>query len=119
MEHLERAFASWAELVEPLGSSMLAWAHPAMTPGVSATASWPLMRFAEASAIAAVYLAFVLLSLPFRRKEAKEIKETGKGITAFVRGVQREPIKVLALGYNLAQVRQVAAGGVRSVRMRV
>ena len=106
-------YAAWSAAVSPFGQQILSWANPSLGAGQSATRSWPLMHFADASAIAVCYLLFVLLSLPFRRDEAKEAKETSKGVVAFLAGVQREPIKLLALVYNGAQVRLGAGSSER------
>ena len=111
-------YAAFAAAVEPYGPRILALANPGMAPGASATAAWPMMRFADAAAVALAYLALVLFGLLFKTAPGAAQKEEK---LSFLAGIQKEPIKLLAIVYNAAQVRGAGAArgrGAGAARVR-
>lgn len=105
MEHLQKLAPYWAQFeaaVEPYGPRIAALANPELAVDASVTREWPMMRFSQAAAIGLAYVGLVLFGLLFRKapKGGRTEKESSGG---FIAGVQKEPIKLLALVYNVAQ----------------
>lgn len=99
-------WSAFEAAVEPYGPKILALANPSMPYAQSATKDWPFMHFSQAAAIALAYLGLVLFGLLFRSKPVRGGAGAKEDKLGFLAGVQKEPIKLLALVYNIAQARE-------------
>lgn len=95
------AYAAFTAAVGPYGPKIAALANPDLPYETSVTKDWALMKFSDAAAVALAYVVLVAFGLLFRKAPTGEKEEK----LGFLAGVRKEPIKLLAVVYNLTQVR--------------
>ena len=99
----QETWVSFDALAESWSRQAVSWAHPNFPYDERPTAGWPLTRLSSALAISVVYLVLVAYGLIRRGSKSEDEDEKGKPL-GFFAGLRKEPIKLLQIVYNTAQV---------------